>query len=184
MDRFELATLLTSGHATDGIDRLRTTGVLATALPEVAALVGVRQNTLYHPEGDVYTHVLKALDGLDAGCSVTLGLAVLLHDVGKPATYAEKNGQPTLYKHDEVGAVMAEVVLRRFGFAEGVVATVTSHVRQHMKFRNVREMRAEKFLLFCTQPNFSELLALHKLDVLGGSGNMEHADFVDRVLLF
>ena len=40
----------------------------------------------YHPEGDVWTHTLLMLEGLE-NPSITMALAVLLHDVAKPPTF-------------------------------------------------------------------------------------------------
>ena len=60
--------------------------------PELAALVGCAQNPEFHPEGDVWVHTLHALDAFanartgDAREDLVVGLAVLGHDFGKPAT--------------------------------------------------------------------------------------------------
>ena len=48
---------------------------------------GVAQPPEFHPEGDVWTHTLIMLDGLQSP-SPALALGVLLHDVGKPARFA------------------------------------------------------------------------------------------------
>jgi hypothetical protein len=55
-----------------------------------------------------------------------------------------------------------------------VIKTVRSHVEQHMQFRNVSIMRKGTLLRFMRQENFAELFALHKLDALAGSGNLEN----------
>ena len=59
----------------------------AIVLPEIAAMKGVEQPPQYHPEGDVWIHTMLMLEGLPAGRSATLAWGVLLHDVGKPATF-------------------------------------------------------------------------------------------------
>ena len=62
-------------------------GLLIEVLPEVSAMKGVEQPPQYHPEGDVWTHTLLLLDGLERGCSKPLAWGVLLHDIGKPPTF-------------------------------------------------------------------------------------------------
>lgn len=178
----ELTRILTSGRAAEGIRLLERTGLLVHILPEVCDLIGVRQNPVHHPEGDVYTHTLSLLRKLDKGCSVTLALAALLHDIGKPATYGEKDGQPTFYGHEEAGAQMVGPILSRLKYPTEVIEIVREHVAQHMRFRVVQEMRRSKLYRFLRQPHFAELLALHRLDASSGSGNLANAEFVEQVL--
>ena len=40
-------------------------GLLEVVLPEVARMKGVQQPPEFHPEGDVWTHTLIMLEGLD-----------------------------------------------------------------------------------------------------------------------
>jgi len=181
----ELSKILTCGHADRGVDLLMNMGLdglMEHIIPELYNLQGVQQNPKYHPEGDVYTHTLKLLEQLEPGCSVTLALAALLHDIGKPATFGMRDGQPTFYGHDAVGADMADEILRRLGYSTEIVSTVVSHVKQHMTFRFVQDMRRGKLLRFIRQPNFDELKELHRIDVIAGSGNLENLMFIDSVL--
>jgi tRNA nucleotidyltransferase/poly(A) polymerase len=77
-----------------GLMVLREAGWLAT-VPELEALAGCAQDGEYHPEGDVLTHTglacdvaagIAERDGLNGDERLALMLAVLLHDIGKPAT--------------------------------------------------------------------------------------------------
>ncbi len=81
--RDELDKMLTEGHARRAFELLDSTGLLPQLLPEVAAMKGVEPPPQYHPEGDVWTHTLMLLEGLEKGCSRALAWGVLLHDVGK-----------------------------------------------------------------------------------------------------
>ena len=85
--REELTKLLTEGAAKCGFALLDETGLLAQLLPEISALHGVEQPPQYHPEGDVWTHTMLMLEGIAVGAPATLAWGVLLHDVGKPATF-------------------------------------------------------------------------------------------------
>jgi poly(A) polymerase len=179
----ELVGILTSGRAARGIELLQDSGLLAYILPEINRMRGVSQNPKFHPEGDVYQHTIGLLERLERGCSKTLALAALLHDVGKPGSYALKDdGQPSFYGHEELGEEVAGEVLRRLKLPGEVIDIVKSHVRQHMAFMSVRDMRKAKQLRFVGQPNFAELLELHKLDTSAALGNMEEAEFVEELL--
>src|SRR5581483_9364749 len=76
--RDELISILTEGGARRGFELLDDSGLLAEILPEVAAMKGVPQPPEYHPEGDVWTHTLLMLEGLE-NPSITLALGALLH---------------------------------------------------------------------------------------------------------
>lgn len=178
----ELVRVLTSGRAAFGVELMLETGLLEVVLPEVAALVGCDQNPKHHPEGDVFTHTMLLLSQLEKDCSVTLAMAALLHDIGKPGTKGEKNGQPTFYGHEELGATMSREIMNRLKFPNEVTSTVVGHVAQHMEFRLVKEMRKAKVLRFVRQPNFGELLALHKLDATAGRVKLDDANFVEQLL--
>jgi poly(A) polymerase len=178
----ELSNILTSGRAADGFLMLGSMGLLTHILPEIAILGACQQNPVHHPEGDVFTHTLLLLKRLPAGCSLTLALAALFHDAGKPGTFALKDGVPTAFGHEELGAKITKDVLRRMKFPNDVIDTVVDLVAQHMRFRVVDEMKRSKLLRFLRQPNFAELLELHRLDAMAGSQNLEYYEFCVEAL--
>src|SRR6266478_3257080 len=63
--RDELVKILTRPNAGRGLELLDASGLLPEILPEIAAMKGVEQPAEFHPEGDVWTHTLMMLDGLD-----------------------------------------------------------------------------------------------------------------------
>ena len=178
----ELEGILTSGHADVGVKLLMDLGLMDHIIPEFLPMLGCKQHPIHHPEGDAYEHTLKLLEQLPKGCSLTLALAALLHDIGKPGTYAEKDGLPTAYGHEELGAKMTHDILTRLKFSHEVIDMVTGHVADHMRFRVVEELRRSKLFRFVGQPHFDELLDLHKMDARAGSGKLRHAEFVEKVL--
>ncbi len=114
---------------------------------------------------------------------MTLALGALLHDVGKPATLKFKaDGSPTSHGHAEAGEPIAEAILRRLKFSNEDVDTVKSHVRQHMIFPALPEMRKAKQLRFIGQSNFLELLELHRLDSLSGVGDLSNHRYAAELL--
>jgi poly(A) polymerase len=132
-----------------------------------------------HPEGDVWQHTMKMLSMLESGCSLTLALATLLHDVGKPVTAKtnEKTGHNQFHGHEHVGARMAERLLRDFRFSNEVVGTVSSLVENHMRFFNTEKMSLSKMKRFVRMENFSELLELNRVDSLGSNGDLTANNF-------
>jgi len=117
--RDEIARILTEGGVRKGFELLDATGLLIEVLPEVAALKGVEQPPEYHPEGDVWTHTLIMLDGL-RNPSIELALGVLLHDIGKPATFRVAE-RIRFDGHVEKGIEIAHALLTRLRFPHQVI---------------------------------------------------------------
>jgi len=179
----ELSRMLTSGHADVAFDLLLETGLAAVVIPELCDFVGCEHNSNFHPEEDVANHVRLLLAGLEKGCSLTLALSVLLHDVAKPKTRRlNKDGKTQFLGHETVGAAMAEDILHRLKFSNDVIKTVVSHVRNHMKFFCTRQMKRSTLMRFLRTDNFQELLALGKLDVAASNKDFSDVDFVERFL--
>ena len=181
--RDELTKILTEGAAKRGFELLDATGLLVQLLPEVAAMKGVAQPPQYHPEGDVWVHTLLLLDGLPAGCSETLAWGVLLHDVGKPPTFTPPSGPGDRIRfnlHAEVGTKMAEAICRRLRFSNEETEQITALVANHMKFKDVLQMKPATLKRFIRQDRFAEHLELHRLDCVSSHGSLENYDFTCR----
>jgi poly(A) polymerase len=155
--RDELTKLLTEGAARRGLELLDETGLLREVLPEIAAMKGVEQPTQFHPEGDVWIHTRLMMEQLPAGSSPTLAWGVLLHDVGKPATFksAEETGDRIRFDgHVDVGVQMAREITRRLRFSNEDTEQIVALVANHMKFKDVEQMRASTLKRFIRQPRF------------------------------
>jgi putative nucleotidyltransferase with HDIG domain len=177
----EITRILTEGRARRGFELLDASGLLVHVLPEVTALRGVEQSPQHHPEGDVFTHTLLLLAGLDAGASETLGLGALLHDVGKPACAARQDdGRITFYGHCEVGAEMAVAVCQRLRRSREVWERVDYLVRDHLRHVSAPQMRLSTLKRFLAEEGIEELLALVRLDILASSGELSTLEFCLR----
>jgi poly(A) polymerase len=174
--RDELVRILSEGGARRGLELLDELGLLVHVLPEVKAFQGVEQPPEYHPEGDVWTHVLLMLEKMGAA-SPSLALGVLLHDVGKPSTF-QRADRIRFDGHAEVGAVISRGVLERLRFSNENVDHITALVANHMKFKDVQKMRTSTLKRFLRQENFAEHLALHRLDCLSSNGRVDSYNFV------
>jgi poly(A) polymerase len=183
--REELTKLLTEGAARRGFELLDETGLLAIVLPDVARMKGVEQPPQFHPEGDVWIHTRMMLEKLPANCSLTLAWGVLLHDVGKPPTFAPATGPGSRIRFDghvEAGARMAESICRALRFSNDDTEQIEVLVANHLRFKDVRQMRQATLKRFVRLTRFEEHLELHRLDCLASHGSLEAYDFVRQFL--
>ncbi|HXR39279.1 MAG TPA: CCA tRNA nucleotidyltransferase [Terracidiphilus sp.] len=176
--RDELTRMLTESRARRAFELLDETGLLAAVLPEVARMKGVEQPPQYHPEGDVWVHTLGLLAQLEEGCSMTLSWGALLHDVGKPPTFRRAPDRIRFDGHVEVGVAMAAEICRRFRFSSDETHQILALVENHMRFADAERMKASTLKRFFRLDGFDEHLALHRMDCLAGSGNLDHWEFV------
>lgn len=135
----EWAKLLEKGVAiSKGMNFLRETG-WTRDYPELTALIGCRQDPQWHPEGDVWNHTLACLDAFsrcrsgDSREDLVVGLAVLCHDFGKPATTRFERGHIRSIGHDEAGLAPTLSFLRRLTNEEALLKEVPPLVTHHMQ---------------------------------------------------
>lgn len=145
--RVELDKLLCGAYANRGMKLLVDTGLAGEncrlrinkaveevpILPELSALVGVKQNPAFH-QYDVWQHTLVALANGDR--SLAVSWAILLHDIakGKEGIRGEKEGVPTDYGHELEGAKMAQIILARLRYPAELIKVVVWLVKNHMRF--------------------------------------------------
>lgn len=183
--RDELTKLLTEGAARRGFELLDETQLLPELLPEVARMKGVEQPPQFHPEGDVWTHTLIMLAGLPPKCTATLAWGVLLHDVGKPPTFkppSGPNGRIRFDEHAEVGARMAEEICRRLRFSNDDTEQIFALIANHLRFKDVPQMKPATLKRFVRLDRFEEHLELHRLDCASSHGHLENYEFVRKFL--
>jgi poly(A) polymerase len=179
--RDELVRILTEGGARLGFELLDRTGLLAQVLPEIKAMQGVQQPPEYHPEGDVWQHTLLMLEKLEPNVAPTLAWGALLHDVGKPPTFRVAD-RIRFDNHAEVGAQLAANVLSRLRLSTEEIEQVKALVANHMRFKDVCDMRVSTLKRFLRLPAFEQHLELHRLDCLASNGYSDSYDFVRNQL--
>jgi putative nucleotidyltransferase with HDIG domain len=182
--RDELTRILTEGGARRGFELLDESGMLADILPEVAAMKGVQQPPEYHPEGDVWTHTLMLLEqlgSLAAPPSATLALGALLHDVGKPPTFRVAE-RIRFDGHVEIGVRMAETILNRLRYSRAEIDQVEALIANHMKFKDVHQMKDSTLKRFLRMPEFQEHLELHRMDVMASNRRLENYELAKQKL--
>jgi putative nucleotidyltransferase with HDIG domain len=175
--RDELTKMLTEGRARRAFELLDETWLLNEVLPEIARMKGVAQPPQYHPEGDVWTHVLLVLEQLTAGVSCTLAWGALLHDVGKPPTFRVAPDRIRFDGHVEVGVAMGAEICRRFRFSNDETAQILALIENHMRCADTERMKSSTLKRFFRLQNFDEHLALHRMDCMAASRNLDHYNF-------
>jgi len=129
--------LLESDWPGRGLLVMEEVGALAI-LPELAAMRGVPQDPIWHPEGDVLHHTALALDA-----AVSLReqmedpfaemLAVLCHDLGKATTTCFERGRWRSAGHDTAGDELTRSFLARISLRTQLADTVVPLVREHLR---------------------------------------------------
>jgi len=178
--RDEILKILLDRNRRRGFELMRDSGLLREILPEVADMIGVEQPVGFHPEGDVFTHTMIMLDEMDAPTE-TLALGVLLHDVGKPPTFAVRD-RIRFDNHCKVGADMAVAICKRLRCPRKVIQRVHHLVADHMRFKDVEKMRDSTLKRFLRSDNFDELLEVYRLDCVASHGDLEAWEFCKRKL--
>lgn len=139
MDRRDLHAMLLAVAPSEVIEHVRLKGCLDK---EIAALYGIPQDTVHHPEGHVYTHTLMVLDAaaeiaerenLSQVDTAILRLAALLHDVGKVSTTEiHADGRITAYGHPDAGVDIAREFLQRHGVEQKYINRILIMIKEHM----------------------------------------------------
>jgi poly(A) polymerase len=183
--REELTRLLTEGAARRAFELLDALDLLPQILPEISAMKNVPQPPQYHPEGDVWIHTLLMLEDLPAKSSPTLAWGTLLHDVGKPPTFrpASETGDRIRFDgHVDIGVSMTGDICRRLRFSNDDTDQIKALVANHMKFKDVAQMRPATLKRFVRLPHFCEHLELHRLDCLSSHRNLDAYNAVRKFI--
>ena len=182
--------LLRSHHPSIGLDWLRKLGAVEQLFPELQSLIGVVQDPEWHPEGDVFVHTLlvsdrahELIDELPYAKQVTVMLAAVAHDFGKPPTTEFLEGRWRSRGHEEAGVRPTEQFLDRLNIytldGYDVRAQVIALVREHLKpgefFKKRDEVGDGAFRRLARKCELDLLYRLAKADSLG-----RNAEWVPR----
>jgi tRNA nucleotidyltransferase/poly(A) polymerase len=172
----ETDKILAFPHADAALVLLHESGLLSILFPEIQRCVGVAQPQEFHPEGDVFSHTVKALALLDKPTQAS-AWSVLLHDIGKPPTMVVAD-RIRFSNHDVTGARMAENLLKRLKAPSTLVEQVHDVIANHMNFMNVRKMRLSTLKKFLARPTLEDEMVLHRVDCLASHGDVSNYDFI------
>jgi len=181
-----------------GLDWALRLGVIDRLFPELKATVGCPQEPEWHPEGDVWVHTLLSMDrakdeiaGLPEVKQLTVLLAVLCHDLGKPSTTAVVDGRIRSYDHEEAGVAPTLSILDRlkvhtlagYDVRAQVVALVGSHLTPSHYFKNRDNVGDGAFRRLARRLEPELLYRVSRADCLGRTGTFSTEAqewFIDR----
>jgi tRNA nucleotidyltransferase (CCA-adding enzyme) len=182
--------LLKAQHPSVGLRRLLELGAIGQLFPEIKALIDVEQDREWHPEGDVFVHTglvidraHELIDDLPYAKQVTVMLAALCHDFGKPATTEFIDGRLRSRGHEEAGVLPTLSFLAKLNLhtldGYDVRAQVVALVRDHLKpgeyFKKREEVGDGAFRRLARKCELNLLYRVAKADSLG-----RNADWLPR----
>jgi tRNA nucleotidyltransferase (CCA-adding enzyme) len=174
--------LLQAERPSVGFEWLARLNATPQLFPEVHALVGVPQENDWHPEGDVDVHTFLTLDrarelvdDLPYAKKVTVMLAALCHDFGKPATTGFVEGRTRSRGHDEAGVAPTISLLDRlkiytldgYDVRSQVVALVRDHLKPGEFYRKREEVTDGAFRRIARRCELDLLYRVARADSLG-----------------
>ena len=117
---------------------LREMDQLGQWFPELAQLIGLEQDPVYHPEGDAWVHTMEVIDRAAAyrdraSDPFKFMLLALTHDLGKIVTTEVINGRIHAYEHEKKGMPLVDALVKRITGEKSVIAYVNNMVPLHMK---------------------------------------------------
>jgi tRNA nucleotidyltransferase (CCA-adding enzyme) len=174
--------LLQAERPSVGFEWLAKLNATPQLFPEVHALVGVPQDPEWHPEGNVDVHSFLTLDrarelvdDLPYAKRVTVMLAALCHDFGKPATTEFTDGRLRSRGHDEGGVAPTVSFLDRlkiftldgYDVRSQVVALVREHLKPGEFYRKREEVTDGAFRRLARRCELDLLYRVARADSLG-----------------
>ena len=149
--------------------------ILTQVIPELKACLGFEQHSRHHAY-DVWDHTVFVTAA--TAPDLALRFAALLHDIGKPVVfYRDEAGAGHFPEHAQVGAQMADAILRRLkapaALREQVVFLIGHHMTPFQPDRTLLRRRLSKY----GTENCRLLLQLQKADYYSKGVRGEHPDF-------
>ena len=137
--RDEFTKIIMSDNPRLGITLLVETGLADIFLPEIPKLK--LEIDEHHHHKDVYEHTLTVLEQAIAlesrlgGPNLTLRLAALLHDIGKPKTKELiAGGGVSFHHHEVVGSKLCKERMKKLRFDNHIIKDVAQLVFLHLRF--------------------------------------------------
>jgi tRNA nucleotidyltransferase (CCA-adding enzyme) len=128
--RDELCKILTSNNASEGINTLQKSGLLAEILPEINSLVNFSPLSINHNR-NIFDHTLNVISKTNN--NLILRLSALLHDVGKLNTLTlQDDGIYRFPNHNVEGAKISKEILRNLRFDNYTINSVSKLIEHHL----------------------------------------------------
>ena len=166
---------------------MRELGIIKRYFPELHLLINTAQDPRWHPEGDVWTHSMMAVDEMamelkiryeelrfDDSQKLILLFAILCHDLGKPlSTSIEKDGRIRSIGHERAGLLPTKSLISRLTDEQDMIKYILPLVEHHLKPPQFYKAGAKAGAIrrLSVKVDIDSLILVAKADSLGRGGN-------------
>ncbi len=140
----------------------------------ISKLEEINQEPKFHPEGNVWNHMLQVVDNAAklkeyANNPREFMLAAMFHDIGKGSTTKKKpDGRIISYNHDEVGAKLTEEILHYYNMKAVDIDYIVTLVKYHMHHLFiVKDLPYGNIKTMINEANLNDMILLFICDRLG-----------------
>ncbi len=174
--------LLKAPRPSLGFALIRRLGILRY-FPELEAIIDLPQEPRWHPEGDVWTHTMMALDVMaeilhsrsecphpDNQQKLKFLFAILCHDLGKATTTTiESDGRIRSIGHEQAGIPLTQSLLNRLTDEQRLIESILPLVAHHLKPSQfyAQGAKAAAIRRLATKVSIADLVLVAKADFLG-----------------
>ena len=174
----ELNKTLLAAHPARGLEDLYTLGMYPHIIPQMCHTVGFLQNGGHHFL-DVFEHSILAVGLVER--DLVLRLTMLLHDIAKPFTWEEntEKGYDSFSNHAEVGAEIANKILRNLKYDNATRKDVVALIRTHNDILYPAELNIRQNLAKMGEVQLRRLIKVKVADLLAHDLADGRAQMVD-----
>jgi tRNA nucleotidyltransferase (CCA-adding enzyme) len=166
----------------NAIIMMKDLGLLEHIFPEIFEMDQFEHNVEHHPEGNVFDHTIAALRSNKVDDPI-LNLAILFHDIGKPATYKNREGKGhTYYGHAESAKDIIFDLAKRLKLENNTRDQIIFAALYHMNFHDLTKMKANKVMKIIDSPFWDILVDVSKADSLARGEEMFDQQGWDEII--
>lgn len=137
--------------------------IMSVIVPELEPCIGFKQNNPYHIY-TVYDHIAHAVANY-IGNDISIKMALLLHDIGKPMCYTEDENGGHFYGHSVPSMDIAKDVIERLKFDNKTKEEVTTLVLHHDVDIHPGDRSVKRWLNKIGYSMFVKLMAVKFADI-------------------
>ena len=153
--------------------------VICEIIPEMYPCIGFEQHSKYHNK-TVYGHIVATVAASEP--TVEARLTMLLHDIGKPASFFMKDGVGHFYGHADVSCEMAAKIIERLRFSNKIADEVLFLIKNHGIVINDDTRSIRRGLARYGGERFLKLIRVHYYDTCGkASAYFGEKDLFDNI---
>ena len=141
--------------------------ILAVFIPEITPCFDFDQKNPHHDK-TVWDHTVSAV--YSAPQDLTIRLALLFHDIGKPHCFTEKDGIGHFYGHADISAEIAASVLKRLRYDNRTSEDVIELVKEHDRRIDLEKRSLRRCLGKLGEEQFFRLIEVKAADRSARSG--------------